>query len=110
MTEQEKKRYKEVEAEIKELVSQINELNRKITRLKTEKLSLRLSPLKLGDKVYYEVPCGRNKKETICIIEEGTEGFARVRPYTKDGILSSRSFIVCDLNKSYSEMLRKVEE
>lgn len=110
MTEQEKKRYKEVEAEIKELVSQINKLNQKITRLKTEKLSLRLSPLKLGDKVYYEVPYGRNKKETICIIEEGAEGFAHVRPYTKDGILSSRSFIICDLNKSYSEMLRKVEE
>lgn len=102
-------KYNELATKIEELNKQQRELKEQIQSLKEEQTALRLLPFKVGDKVWYNVQQGKNKKETICVIETDNDT-VYVRPYKKDGQLSDRRFSVWELSKTYVEQFRKVEE
>lgn len=102
-------KYNELATKIEELNKQQWELGEQIRSLKEEQTALRLLPFKVGDKVWCNVQQGKNKKETICVIEIDNN-IVYARPYKKDGQLSDRRFSVWEINGTFAEQFRKVEE
>ena len=71
-------------------------------------LELLIKPFKIGGYALVEIPSGRTRKWQTCSLE-AENGILYARPI-KDGILSGRHFSVIPINKSYSELLKEVEE
>ena len=98
------------------LMSRITDIDQKIHELQEEKsairkemLEIKIAPFKIGDYAMADIPSGRGVKNQKCLLE-CEDGFLYLRPVNKDGQLSGRHFSCCPVTKSYSEVLKKVEE
>lgn len=102
-------RLAEIDKTIREKQSQVATLNSEIVKLEQEALEIKMYPFKIGDECYATVPCGKSTKEMRCVIE-ADNGTCYVRPYKNDGELSGRRFSIIPVNKSYSDLLKTVDE
>lgn len=105
------------EDKVQELLAKISEIGVEIynkyaekNALEKELLELKIAPFKLGDYVMAEVSAGKTKKLQKCLLENDG-GILYVRPVKADGELSNRHFSVIPVgNKTYSDILKPVEE
>lgn len=91
-----------IEADIEDLVA-------KKVALQKDLLELKIRPFKIGDYAIASIPSGRSTKEQKCLLE-CENGILYLRPVKPDGDLSGRHFSCTVVNKSYTEVLKKVEE
>ena len=77
--------------------------------IRKEILSIQILPFKIGDYAMAEVVAGKTRKVQKCLLE-CESGTLYVRPVKDNGELSGRHFSVCPVNKSYSDILKPVEE
>ena len=98
------------------LMSRVTDIDQKIYKLQEEKiavqkemLEIKIAPFEIGDYVMADIPSGRSTKNQKCLLE-CVDGTLYLRPVNKDGQLSGRHFSCTPINKSYSDILKKVEE
>lgn len=108
--------------ELKEKIGNLcDEINRKCVEMKkllVEYANSLISPCKIGEYVSAEVPSGKSKKWTKCLLElnmnSDTTASVYVRPIKNDGELSGRHFEVLFISgTSYSSLyipIRSMEE
>lgn len=93
---------------IKDLQAQKIALEQEICDRIVDRTRLMLEPFHEGDKVKCELPIGRARKIVDCIIEiDKKTGEVWVRPYNKDGELSSRRFNVDRFDGDYQKIFSK---
>lgn len=102
---------------VEDILKRITELDYKIVQFLDEKrmlqrelLEIKIAPFKIGDDALAEIPSGRSTQWKKCLLE-CENGILYVRPYLKDGSLSSRHFILypSPFTNSYLEYLKEVE-
>ena len=98
-----------IKIEINSKLKEIESLKSQVSELRTELLSLEILPFKIGDYALAEVQIGRTKKECKCLLE-CVNGILYLRPVKNNGKPSQKHFSCTPISKSYSEILKKVEE
>lgn len=87
-------RKQEIFDEISKLDKQRKDIEEKIEELRSEALSLKIAPFKVGDIIYMDLKSGKTSKVQKCVLESVGANLY-VRPYKNDGELSGRHFYVC---------------
>lgn len=106
LSDLDKKKIEHLNHEINKKCKEVDKLKEEIVSLRKEKLELSLYPHKLGDTVIAEVPVGKTRKKSECILEMDDGGTLYVRPIKKDGELSGRRFSLTPIgNTSYRDLI-----
>lgn len=93
---------------IADLRAQKAVIEQEISDRLVDRARLILEPFKEGDKVKCELSMGRSKGVRECVIEiDKKSGEVWVRPFIKDGVLSSRRFNVDRFDGDYQKIFSK---
>lgn len=101
---------KEIDESIKEKREEISKLQEEINQLEKERLETLIYPFKIGDYALAEVPYGAKGKKWLECLLECERGTLYLRPRNSDGTLYKIHYSCTPVNKSYSEVLKKLED